>query len=213
MKGVFNFVRKAEWFSMIVAVVAGVFFVTLVAQAATTISLSLTTGGGVYASSTAAIDGKLLLGYASSTRMITANSASFGGTGTTTVSTAGDLQVGGNATTTASNGNIATGGTLAVGATANAITDMSVGFCTFASTTLAATGTSAYVDCTVGGGLSISTSDRVFVMATSSLAANFQILAASSTAATTINVRLVNDGFGTANVTTGQNSLNFWAAR
>ena len=98
MKQLYAFKRKARWLSMTITVVAGVFFVTMVVNAATTISTSIITGGGVYATSTAEIDGLLTLTYASSTSQ----------------SLSGNLMVGGRATTTGSSGNIATQGTLLV---------------------------------------------------------------------------------------------------
>lgn len=102
-----------------------------------------------------------------------------------------------------------TGG-VAVGSTANTVTDMSVGYCTIPATTIAAS-TTAYADCTTS--VTISSSDRVLVMATGSLPANFVINAASTTSSTNISVRIVNTGLGIANTATGVNSFNFWAAR
>ncbi len=45
MRGVKTFIRNANWFSMSVAVVAGVFLVTLFASASSTISTDISTGG------------------------------------------------------------------------------------------------------------------------------------------------------------------------
>ena len=172
---------------MVAAVVAGVFLVGMVAQAATTITTNIQTDG------TLSVTGL----------------SSFTNASSTLLSTSGNFMVNGFATTTASNGNFATAGTVSVGATANAITDMSVGFCTIPTTTVTASSTN-YADCTTN--VTISTSDRVFVQATGSLPVNFVIEAASTTAATTINVRILNTGM-IAGTLTGINSFNFWAAR
>lgn len=92
-------------------------------------------------------------------------------------------------------------------------------YCSFDSATIAAS-TTGYVVCTAAtSGLISGTGDRVLVMATSSLFDNFIIRAASSTAANTISVELMNvgsilaTGTTTNSVNTGRNSLNFWAFR
>jgi len=136
----------------------------------------------------------------------------------TNISTGGTLEVTGASTLT---GAVTMSSTLAVtgvstltggvkvGSTANTVTDMSIGYCTIPATTVAASST-AYADCTTS--VTISASDRVVVQATSSLPANFLIQAASTTGATTINVRIFNSGT-IAGTATGINSFNFWAAR
>lgn len=125
MKDVYTFIKNARWLSMAAAVVAGVFLVTLAANAATTITTNISTGGNLTVSGTA------------STTLFSATGISyFGGTATSTfsaagvlsavgntslvtasttgaVSVAGALWVGGNATTTAA-GAIATQSTLTV---------------------------------------------------------------------------------------------------
>lgn len=131
----------------------------------------------------------------------------------TNISTGGTLSVTGAATlssTLAVTGASTLTGGVAVGATANTVTDMSVGYCTIPATTIAASST-GYADCTTS--VTISSSDRVLVMATGSLPANFVINAASTTSSTNISVRIVNTGLGVANTATGVNSFNFWAAR
>ncbi|MBI5457032.1 hypothetical protein HY969_04825 [Candidatus Kaiserbacteria bacterium] len=174
-----SFIRESGW-AIPLAVIVSVFGVVTMVQAATTISTNISTGG------TLAVTGASTL---SSTLAVT---------GAATLSST--LAVTGASTLT---------GGVIVGATANTVTDMSVGYCTIPTTTVTASST-AYADCTTS--VTISTSDRVFVQATSSLPANFIIEAASTTAATTINLRILNTGM-ISGVATGVNSFNFWAAR
>ncbi len=171
--------RGNGWVAAVVAAMT-VFALVGVVQASTTISTNISTGG------TLSVTGASTL-----TGAVTASGALTVGTtlGVTGVSTL-------------------TGG-VAVGATANTVTDMSIGYCTIPATTVTASST-AYADCTTS--VTISASDRVVVQATSSLPANFLIQAASTTGATTINVRIFNSGT-IAGTATGINSFNFWAAR
>lgn len=85
MKGVISFIREAHWGSMAVAVVAGVLFVTMVANATTTISTDIVTGGGVYATSSANIDGAVTLG---STLSVAGNVTVTGASKTLNITTA-----------------------------------------------------------------------------------------------------------------------------
>lgn len=86
------------------------------------------------------------------------------------------------------------------------------GYCSFGDTAITAS-TTAYVDCTSSVTGALTTSDRVFVMATSSLDNAFIIQAASSTGVSTINLKVFNTGIGTADGTLGGTSVNFWAVR
>lgn len=195
--------------AMVIAVVVGVLFITAVAQASTTIDTSITTGGNLSVTGNSTLTGTL--GVTGLTTMVYASS--------TSQSLTGNLLVGGMATTTGSTGNIATQGTLAVGTLANAITSMTVGQCVVAAGTTIAASTTAMVNCTTDN--TISTSDRIFMMATSSLASNFIIQAASSTTATNIQVRILNVGLTTSDGGTtvsgsqalGAQSFNYWALR
>ena len=83
---------------MTVAVTVGVFFVFAVAQASTTISTSITTGGNLTVTGTSAFTGDAAFAHASTTQF----------------TSSGNVWVNGFATTTASNGNFATAGTLTV---------------------------------------------------------------------------------------------------
>lgn len=184
-------------FTVVTAAVVGVLLVVGLVSAATTISTNISTGGNLTVTGTTDLTGLTTLVNATTTRVSISNYVS----------------VGGMATTTGSTGNIATQGTFALGVTANAITDMTVGQCTVPTGTTIAASSTGMVSCTTDK--TISTSDRVWVMATSSLAGNFIIQAASSTAATTIQVRLLNVGLtdGANTTAVGAQSLNYWAAR
>ncbi|HEY9582706.1 MAG TPA: hypothetical protein VJK09_00085 [Candidatus Paceibacterota bacterium] len=82
------------------------------------------------------------------------------------------------------------------------------GICQIPATTVTAS-SSAHADCTATG---IAAGDRVFLQATSSLAANFIIQSASSSAAGNINLRIFNTGHigGTA---AGPAAIYYWAVR
>lgn len=93
------------------------------------------------------------------------------------------------------------------------ISGMIFGYCTIPDTALTAS-TTTYADCT--GATGVNSNYRVFVQATSSMAAPVIIQAASSSVITagTITVRLLNTGLGTT--TAGgisPTSINFWAVR
>lgn len=167
-------------------IVMCVFAFVSVVQAATTISTNISTGGTLTVTGASTLTGAV---SAESTLAVT---------GAATLSS-----------TLAVTGVSTLSGGVAVGATANTVTDMSIGYCTIPATTVAASST-AFANCTTN--ITISTSDRVIVQATSSLPANFLIQAASTTGATTINVRIFNSGT-IAGTATGINSFNFWAAR
>lgn len=104
---------------------------------------------------------------------------------------------------------------LIVGGRGTTLNGINAGVCTFPNTTIAATTTSA-VSCASASGLV--TTDNIFIMATSSLPVNFVVQSASSTAATTIGLQIINLGSvngppafnGTA---TGVNSVFYWAFR
>lgn len=138
----------------------------------------------------------------------------------TTISTA--ITTAGNITTTAGTLNInglstlsggATTTTLVVGSgSASTVSGMVLGFCTAASVNVAAT-SSAMLTCNSATG--ITSGDRIFVQATSSLPSNFVITAASSTSAGVIQIRVLNTATSTPSYAadTGINSFNFWAVR
>lgn len=121
--------------SVVLSVVFGVLFVTLAANAVTTISTNIVTGGTLSVTGASTLTGLTSMVQASSTRFSVHDTAYFGGSATSTFSSAGvltavgntslvtasttgavsvggNLWVGGNATTTASNGNVATQGSI-----------------------------------------------------------------------------------------------------
>src|SRR3989344_391942 len=70
--------------------------------------------------------------------------------------------------------------------------------------------TTQYVQCTTSVTGALTTSDRVFVQATSSFDSPFVIQAASSTGVSTITLRVLNTGLdGSADATLGATSINF----
>lgn len=111
---------------------------------------------------------------------------------------------------------IASTSAIRVGDKANVstINGLVFGYCTFAAANVSASSTVMF-SCT--GATGLVSDDRVFVQATSSLPANFIIQHASTTADGIIQVDIYNTGYlngvGTGEVTTGVNSLNFWAVR
>lgn len=147
-----------------------------------------------------------------STLTVTGLSSLNGAASTTNLSTSGAVWVGGNATTTSA-GAISTNSTLTVGSAGTAASGIVFGYCTFATITIAASSTGM---ATCSGATGISSGDRIFVTATSSLPNNFIIQHASSTASNVIQVDLFNTGLNNAAVgatATGVNSLNFFAIR
>jgi len=129
---------------------------------------------------------------------------------TATYASSTAISVSGSASTTA----------LVVGS-GTSLSGVMAGMCTTAGTATISATSSGYVVCTpVTSGLIRGTGDTVLVMATSSLPANFIVQSASSTAANTISVEVVNLGSvgaaggtvvnGTSIVPT---AFNFWAFR
>ncbi len=186
-------------------------------------------------STTLAVTGLSSLGSASST-LFSANSAYFGTSATSTFSTAGALTLKGALTlqndeviTNAVNGEVSIGGasdTVKILGTASTsalkvgdepaaptINGMVFGFCSFANVGSFSATTTQYVDCTTNPTLALLTTDRVFVQATSSWDTSFVILAASSTAVSTVQLLVLNMGLGAPDTTLGGTSINFWALR
>ena len=89
------------------------------------------------------------------------------------------------------------------------------GFCSMAADATSFTAsTTKYIECTTSVTGALTTSDRIFVQATSSLDTPFVIQAASSTGVSTISLRILNTGLdGLADATLGATSFNFWAVR
>lgn len=245
---------------VLILALAVVFVSAGIAQAATTISTNVSTGG------TLSVTGLSSLGKATST-MFSAHSAYFGTTATSTFSTAGALTLAGTltasglvkvapdysidasssgvlniGTTTATTinigrsgqvaalaGNATVAGTLGVtGATTLAsttatgmkvgqlgtrMTQIVSGYCVTAAAAITAS-TTTMLTCTPSAGASLlGATDRVMVMATSSLPGRVYLSSASSTAAGTIQVNAYNTAIDAGTVGSAIYAFNFWAFR
>jgi len=177
------------------SIVGGVALGATLVGAATTISTSITTAGGYTQSGTSAntFTGATTLSAAGTALDVT-NNATIGGTlGVTGVTTA-------------------TGG-VKVGSSGTTMTQIVSGVCNTDNVNITASST-GMVSCS--GATGVASGDRVFVTATSSIPNNFVIQAASSTAATVIQVDILNIPTTTADSgpdDTGVQSLYFWAVR
>lgn len=152
---------------------------------------------------TLGVTGLSSLGKATST-MLSAHSAYFGGVGS------------GATTTVSSGGNLAVGGTLKVGTSGTQTTQVIAGYCVATAAFTLASTTGVYADCvpytTANAAITTLTAvtDRVFVMATSSLPAWVVIQSASTTAGAKINVQMVNVST-TTTAASATYAFNFWA--
>ena len=212
---------KKEFFKYAGAILVCLSVVGFV-SAASTISTNISTGGTLSVTGASTLTGLTTMGFASSTLMSVHNTAYFGGTATTTVNSAGNVTVGGTLTSTAglntlgnasttilSASTMASTSQLVIGGNGTALDGAVSGVCGVANVTIAAT-TTAMVSCI--GATGIRSGDRVFVTATSSLPANFIIQAASSTAATVIQVNLMNTG-SIGGTSPGPTAFYYWATR
>lgn len=190
---------------------------------ATTTSITLLNGETI----TNATDGTIALTGAatiSSTLSVTSLATFLGGATTTslTLLNGETISNGTDGTITFGASNTALVGTASSSAirvgdepAAPAINGMVFGYCTFTDVTLAASSTNGFANCTVDSSVTgaLVAGDRVFVQATSSLESQYLITAASSTGASTIQLRFLNTGLGTADGTLSGTSVNFWALR
>jgi hypothetical protein len=210
---------------------------TTLGNASTTLLTAYSGFFGTSATSTLGADGSLTL-VAGLTGTTGSFSSTLGVTGVTTLvnastskslTVAGPLWVGGNATTSQA-GNISTNGTLdiigaatlasttatgmKVGQVGTRMTRIVSGYCVTGSITIPATNASStqtYANCTPSGGTSIiSSGDRVFVNATSSLPYYIVLQSASSTSDGLINVSLTNFSTSTSPAAYAY-AFNFWA--
>ena len=199
--------------------------------ASTTISTNISTDG------TLDVTGKSTMVNSTST-MLSAYSAYFGGSATSSFSSAGALTLitdltlqngetisnstNGTVTIAANTGTptlklvgIASTSALIVGdePAAPTISGLVFGYCTFSNKNITAS-TTDYIDCTTTPAGALLAGDRVFVQATSSFQSMYVIQAASTTGVSTINLRVLNTGLdGTADATVEGTSINFWAVR
>lgn len=220
-------------FTIALSIFTSFVFIFIVTYAATTISTNIDTGGTLSVSGVSTLTGAV---NASSTLQVTGAArlystltvdglTTLANASTSVISTTGSLFINGNATTT-STGNISTGGTLTVLGTASTsalkvgdeaaaptINGMVFGYCSFADVTSFTASTTKFFDCTTTPAGALLTGDLVFVQATSSFDTGFIVEAASTTGASTINLRVLNTGIQAADTTLGGTSINFWAVR
>ena len=219
--------------SILFGLLFSILAIGLSVQAATTIDTNINTGGTLTVTGASSLTGlATLLGGATTTTLTLLNGEVISN------ATDGTIQIAAIASTTSLvllNGETITNGTdgtITLGATnvvlvgtastsaiqvgdepaAPVINGLVHGYCSFADTNITAS-TTGYVDCTSSVTGALTTSDRIFVQATSSLDTAFIIQAASSTGVSTINIRMFNTGIGTADGTVGAASVNFWAVR
>ncbi|MDP2651871.1 MAG: hypothetical protein Q8O94_01920 [bacterium] len=186
-----------------------------VTQAATTISTNITTAGTLSVTGLAT-----LLGGATTTQITLLSGDTIKNTSASTTVISGNLTT----STTTITGLVSTGTATFASTTATrmkvsqvgtGMTRIVSGYCVTGSVAVPVTNASStqvYMDCTPSGGTSIITSgDRVFLQATSSLPYHVVIQSASSTASGgLINVGLTNFSTSTA-VAAAIYAFNFWA--
>jgi hypothetical protein len=201
MRGVKIFIRNANWFSMSVAVVAGVFLVTLFANASSTISTDISTGGvlgvtglstltgGYVSQASSTVSGGAFTSagalYASSTMNVTGLSTLTGGY----LSQASSTVVG---TTTITGPGNSAGLVLA----STAISQLLFGTCAVNPGAIAAS-TTVVATCAATG---VNTGSKVFVTPASSTN-QVVFTSASSTGTGTISIAFYNIGSPSGSVT------------
>ncbi|HEY4493264.1 MAG TPA: hypothetical protein VJB98_01455 [Candidatus Paceibacterota bacterium] len=176
--------NKKELFKYAGAIIVCLSVVGFV-TASTTIDTSINTGGSLTVGTGSTLTGAVTM---ASTLNVTGLSTF---TYSTTTSASFD---------TASTTNLVVGG-------GTTLTGVIMGTCTFQALAITAS-TTGYVNCVNATGTHVN--DVIFVTATSSLANGFVIQAASTTAADTINIRLLNTGIVAGN-TVGPATVYFFA--
>src|SRR3989344_949892 len=219
MKSAFSFIRRGEWLTVTLAVVIAVVGVVGLVQAATTISTNVVTEGDLQVDGNSTIGsavGDSVTANAYFTQLRIGTGSTFGHIGTVgadELGVEGDIEIDG----TAYFDGLASTSALKVGdePAAPTINGLVFGYCSFSDVTLAASSTAGFASCTVDSSVTgaLVAGDRVFVQATSSFEAPFIITAASTTGVSTIQLRILNTGLGSADGTLGGTSINFWAVR
>ena len=213
MKGTFSFIKDGGWLTMTLAVIVSVFAVVGLVQAATTISTNISTDCNTTLGDAVA-DSVTANAYFTQLRIGTGSTFGHIGTvGADELGVEGDIEIDG----TAYFDGLASTSALKVGdePAAPTINGLVFGYCSFSDVTLAASSTAGFASCTVDSSVTgaLVAGDRVFVQATSSFEAPFIITAASTTGVSTIQLRILNTGLGSADGTLGGTSINFWAVR
>src|SRR3989344_5048548 len=188
-----------------------------IAQAATTITTNINTGGDLTVSGSSTIgdavtDAVTANAYFTQMRIGTGSTFDIIGTvGADELGVEGAMEVDGTATFSglASTSSIKVGDEPAP----TVINGIVAGTCTFQSVAVVAS-SSAFAICAPTTSGSLQSGDYVMVMATSSLALRFQIHSASSTADAMISVQVTNSNWPVGQSTaTGVNTVQFWAWR
>ena len=226
----FSFIRGGGW-TVPIAVIAGVFGVVTVVQATTTISTNISTGGTLAVTGASTLTGAVTTagdvtlcdavadavtanGYFTQLRIGTGSTFGHIGTvGADELGVEGDIEVDG----TAYFDGTASTSALKVGDEPNqpTINGMVFGYCSFADVGSFTASTTVYVTCTVPSSLtgSLTTSDTVFVQATSSFDTGFLITGATTTGISTVGLRVLNTAINSNDTTLGGTSVSFWALR
>lgn len=215
MKNGFSFIKDGSRLLMMsIAVVAGVLFVTMAVNAATTISTNIATDGTLLVNNaTSTISNLDMLNSTSTQATSTALfSTTIRGTNATLTNLTSTNSTSTNATTTSLYvSGIASSTTLKVGNdTVSLISGLIFGTCAVQAANVAAA-SSTYATCT--GATGVTSAYKVFVQATSSIPIATVVTAASSTVTTgTLSIRFHADG-GAVNLAANELYLNFWAVR
>lgn len=137
------------------------------------------TAGDLYVQDDLEVDGSIWVDSATTT-----DSLAIGGYASSTgaINTQSNLHVGGNADVD---------GTFDIGG-GNTITKFMFGTCDIAAATITASST-GFIECT--GATGVTSGDKVFVFATSSLPTNYSIKAASTTNDNEISIEIINHGY------------------
>jgi len=199
--------RMTRIISVVLSVMFGVLFISLVADAVTSLSATTITleNGETITNDT---DGTIqLLGVSSTTSVTLLNGE------TITNATDGVVQI--TATTLKLVGTASTSA-LIVGdePAAPTIEGLVHGYCSFGNITVTAS-TTAYFTCTATPAGSLVENDRVFVQATGTLDTGFIFEAASTTGVSSIQIRVrnISGELAAPDGTMGAASINFWAVR
>lgn len=190
---------------VVILALAVIFVSAGISQAATTITTSISTAN-VTATGTLGVTGIATFVNASSTNLSALTKASFGSTATSSFNSAGDLTL---------------AGTLKVGTSGTAQTQVVFGYCNTSATSIAVAAstystymtapTLTYRECVPATAVTFTAASRVIVQATSSLPSYILVQSASTTTNGNISVGFINTSTTTAS--TAIYALNFWAVQ
>ncbi len=187
-------------------------------------SLQITSGQGATKGLDTVQAGALSIGGTNATTLTIGRAGQLvtlpGTASSTIVSVVGPLYVGGTATTTfLANGQASSTALFKLdslqingGSPGSTIAGIVFGTCDMSAAQTVTATTSISFTCTQTGATTVTTSHKIFLMATSSIPVNFAILSASSTGAGTIGVTVANTGI-IAGTSFGPFSFNFMGIR